>query len=58
MAVVSIHPGVTSEKIQDSTGWPVRYAAKVTETPAPSARVPEVLRELNERTVLAHGEAA
>ena len=28
MTVVSIHPGVTREQIQDNTGWPVRYAAK------------------------------
>ena len=58
MAVVSIHPGVTGEKIQDNTGWPVRYAAKVTETPAPTAHELEVLRAFNERTARAHGEAA
>ena len=37
MTVVSIHPGVTREQIEDNTGWPVRYAAKVAETPAPTA---------------------
>ena len=25
MTVVSIHPGVTREQIQENTGWPVRY---------------------------------
>ena len=36
MTVVSIHPGVTREQIQENTGWPVRFAAKVAETPAPT----------------------
>ena len=59
MTVVSIHPGVTREQIQDNTGWPVRYA------PARSPRRRrrpthelEVLRELHARTARAHGEAA
>src|SRR5216684_2877583 len=34
MTVVSIHPGVTREQIRDSTGWLVRYAPAVAETPA------------------------
>ena len=37
MTVVSIHPGVTREQIQENTGWPVRYAGEVDETPAPDA---------------------
>jgi glutaconate CoA-transferase subunit B len=56
MTVVSIHPGVTREQIDSSTGWKVRYAPKVTETPAPGARELEVLRELHARTARAHGE--
>jgi glutaconate CoA-transferase subunit B len=58
MTVVSIHPGVTREQIQENTGWSVRYADKVTETPAPTGTELKVLRELNERTARAHGEAA
>jgi glutaconate CoA-transferase, subunit B len=58
MTIVSIHPGVTRERIQDNTGWPVRYAAKVSETPSPTAPELEVLRELNARTARAHGAAA
>jgi glutaconate CoA-transferase, subunit B len=58
MTVVSIHPAVTREQIQDHAGWPVRYAAKVSETPAPTAQELEVLRELNARTARAHGAAA
>ena len=58
MIVSSIHPGVTREQITENTGWPVRYAAKVDETPAPSVRELEALRELHARTRRAHGAAA
>jgi glutaconate CoA-transferase subunit B len=58
MIVTSLHPGVTRAQITDNTGWPVRYADKVSETPAPSARELEVLRALYARTAHAHGEAA
>jgi len=58
MTVVSIHPGVTREQIDGNSGWPVRYAANVVETPAPTPQELLVLRELNARTARAHGEAA
>ena len=58
MTVVSIHPGVTREQIQENTGWPVKFAAQVAETPPPTARELEVLRELHARTNRAHAEAA
>ncbi len=57
MTVVSIHPGVTREQIRGNTGWPVRYSATVTETPAPSEQELSVLRELYARTARAHGAA-
>jgi glutaconate CoA-transferase subunit B len=57
MTVVSIHPGVTREQIQENTGWPVKFAAKVEETPAPTAKELEVLRELHARTNRAHAAA-
>jgi glutaconate CoA-transferase subunit B len=58
MIVTSIHPGVTRAQIADNTGWPVRYAAAVAETPLPTAHELEVLRELHARTARAHGSAA
>jgi glutaconate CoA-transferase subunit B len=58
MVVTSIHPGMTREQIADNTGWSVRYADRVEETPPPSARELEVLRTLYARTARAHGEAA
>jgi glutaconate CoA-transferase, subunit B len=58
MTVVSLHPGVTRRQIDDSTGWTVRYAEKVAETPAPTARELGVLRELHARTARAHSGGA
>ena len=58
MTVVSIHPGVTREQIQEATGWPVKYAAKVEETQPPTAQELEVLRDLQARTARATAEAA
>ncbi len=58
MTVVAIHPGVTREQIQENTGWPVRFAAKVGETAVPTTEELEVLRELHARTARAHGAAA
>jgi glutaconate CoA-transferase subunit B len=57
MTVSSIHPGVTQEEIKVQTGWPVRFAAKLTETPKPTANELAVLRELHARTSRAHGTA-
>ena len=48
--VVTLHPGVTREQIQETCGWPVRYADDLAETPAPTAEELEVLRDLNART--------
>jgi glutaconate CoA-transferase subunit B len=58
MTVVSMHPGVTRDRVQENTGWTVRYAVSVVETPAPSARELEILRAIEERTRKAHGEIA
>ena len=53
--VVSLHPGVTREQVRENTGWDVRFAARVAETPAPNDRELAALRDLNARTALAHG---
>ncbi|HET7681882.1 MAG TPA: CoA-transferase subunit beta [Xanthobacteraceae bacterium] len=58
MTVVSIHPGVTRDQIQENTGWPLRFAAAVTETPPPTVQELETLRALQARTAAAHGKAA
>jgi glutaconate CoA-transferase subunit B len=51
------YPGVTLERIRQATGWPLRVADEVDEVRAPEPRELRVLRDLNERTRLAH-EAA
>jgi glutaconate CoA-transferase subunit B len=56
LTVVSLHPGVTREAVTAATGWPIRFAAAVAETPAPRAEELAVLRELQARTKAAHGE--
>jgi glutaconate CoA-transferase subunit B len=58
MTVTSIHPGVTREMIDGNTGWTVKYARTVAETPPPGVRELEVLRELHARTARAHGDQA
>ena len=55
--VTSLHPGVTREPVVEQTGWPVAFAGTVVETPPPTARELEVLRDLNARTAAAHGVA-
>jgi glutaconate CoA-transferase subunit B len=52
--VVSLHPGITREQVRERTGWPVRFAAAVGETPGPGASELETLRDLQARTARAH----
>ena len=56
--VVSLHPGVTRDQVQDTCGWTVRFADTLEQTPPPSALELKTLRDLQERTRIAHGEAA
>ncbi len=58
MSVTSIHPGITREQITENTGWTLRYAANVAETPPPTDNELGVLRELHARTARAHGKTA
>ena len=56
--VTSLHPGVTREQVQENCGWPVRFAARVEETPPPTKLEIETLRDLQARTKAAHLGAA
>jgi glutaconate CoA-transferase subunit B len=49
-AVSAIHPGVRRDEITDHTGWPVRFAETVEETPPPTDAELTVLRELQARS--------
>jgi len=58
LTVVSLHPGVTKEQVVDATGWAVKFAATVEETPPPTDIELKELRALQARTAAAHGAAA
>lgn len=58
MEVVSLHPGVTREAVQETVSWPVRYADALGETPPPSEEEITVLRDLQARTKAAHERGA
>jgi glutaconate CoA-transferase, subunit B len=53
--VGSLHQGVTRDRVRENTGWPVKFAEHVMETTPPTQFELEVLRDLNERTAIAHG---
>lgn len=53
--VASLHPGVTAQQVRDQTGWPIRFREAVEETAAPRPDELLTLRDLLERTRLAHG---
>jgi glutaconate CoA-transferase, subunit B len=52
--VVSLHPGVTRQQVQESCGWVVKFAEALDETPAPSELELTTLRDLQARTKAAH----
>ena len=58
MVVTGLHPGVSRDEVMEHTGWDVRFAEVVEETPSPSSFELEVLRDLHARTARAHGMAA
>ncbi len=55
LTVVSLHPGVSRETAQGKCGWPLKFAADVGETPAPTHEELGVLRDMQARTAKAHG---
>ena len=48
--VVSLHPGVTRDTVRERTGWALRFAAAVAETPPPDAVELDTLRDLQARS--------
>lgn len=54
LVVVSLHAGVTREKVASECGWPLRFAETLAETPAPTESELNVLRDLHARTKRAH----
>lgn len=58
LTVTTLYPHATREAVQENCGWAVKYAADLKEEEAPTALELETLRDLHERTRLAHGVAA
>ncbi|HLH78597.1 MAG TPA: CoA-transferase subunit beta [Candidatus Binataceae bacterium] len=58
LTLTSIHPGVSVEQVQAATGWPLKVAAQLAQTPPPTAEELRVLRDLNARTARAHAADA
>lgn len=54
LELVSLHPGVTAEQAVEATGWPLKIADRLEETPAPTDLELNTLRALQERTARAH----
>ena len=52
--VVSLHPGTAAEQVQETCGWPVKFAETLEETPAPTAEELSTLRDLRARSKAAH----
>lgn len=55
LSVTQLHPGIRKEQVTKATGWDVRFADQLTETPAPTNTELETLRDLERRTKLSHG---
>src|SRR5262245_33698258 len=47
MVLVSVHPGATVDEVAAQTGWPLRLAADVTETPPPTAEELAMIRRFD-----------
>jgi glutaconate CoA-transferase subunit B len=58
LTLTSIHPGVDVERVKQATGWPLKVSASLQTTAPPAERELRVLRELHERTALAHAGQA
>ncbi|UUP16947.1 CoA-transferase subunit beta [Nitratireductor thuwali] len=52
--VLSLHPGVTREQVQETCGWTVKFADRLEETPPPTPLELSTLRDLKARTERAH----
>jgi len=47
MTLVSLHPGVTIEKVQENTPWKLKVANKLEQTPPPTDKELATLRALD-----------
>jgi glutaconate CoA-transferase subunit B len=55
LVLTSTHPGISIDRVRAETGWELRIAETVQETPVPTVNELSALRDLNMRTAAAHG---
>jgi glutaconate CoA-transferase subunit B len=53
LTLISRHPGVSVDEIRKSTGWPLKIAETLVETPAPTMAELKTLRDFEGRTLKA-----
>ena len=54
LTVTRLHPGVSRDQVSEATGWNIVFAAQVDETLPPTLDELETLRDLQQRTAVAH----
>ncbi len=54
LKLAAIHPGIDLSQVRESTGWPLEVLDDLSVTDSPTAEELEILRDLSERTALAH----
>lgn len=54
LTLMATHPGIDAEQVMDATGWPLRITDALEVTDPPSREELAILRDLKERTRLAH----
>jgi glutaconate CoA-transferase subunit B len=47
MILASVHPGITVDEVRANTGWELRVADEVTETPIPTTAELDILRRFD-----------
>jgi glutaconate CoA-transferase subunit B len=47
MILSSVHPGVTVEQIRQNTGWSLQVARELVQTPKPTQRELEMIRQFD-----------
>jgi hypothetical protein len=45
-------------QVEEATGWPIRFADMIKETPPPTGRELETLRDLERLAAVAHGRGS
>jgi glutaconate CoA-transferase subunit B len=55
LMLVALHPGVELRQVKDETGWDLKVATELGRTAAPTEDELRTLRDLHERTSIAHG---